>query len=264
MKGFVQHPFRVVCRGTWLAIELGISALNFLAMVTFAKGSREHNRIRWLRLSSRRLIRVFSVSLTATGSLPRSGFLVCNHLSYLDILVLATVTPCLFVAKREVKRWPVLGWFARRAGCLFVDREKRCDVVRLNKELHERLKAGLLVVLFPEGTSSDGQSVLPFKSSLLEPVASGHEPIYAGRIDYDIRDGDVRQEVCYWGDMTLVPHLMNLLSKQGIAAQITFSDIGVRRGDRKELARQLHRKILGLAPTRPICRTNDPLELKPA
>lgn len=240
-----------------------MSALAFLFLVSFARGRRNHNRTNWLQYSCRRVLKVFNVRLTASGSVPRSGFLACNHLSYLDILLLAAVAPCLFVAKRQVKSWPVLGWFARRAGCLFVDREKRIDVTRLNEELQECLDEDLLVVLFPEGTSSDGQTVLPFKSSLLEPAASRREPVFAARLAYEISDGDVRQEVCYWGDMTLVPHLINLLSKQEIRAQLGFSELAERSNDRKELARQLRHKILQLSPAVPRAFVNDShLELK--
>jgi 1-acyl-sn-glycerol-3-phosphate acyltransferase len=264
MNGFLRHPLRVSFRGLWLATELGISAFNFVWMVGLGKESRDLKRTKWLQLSSRRILRVFNVSLKTTGSLPSSGFLACNHLSYLDILVVATATPCLFVAKREVGAWPLLGWFARRAGCLFVDREKRSDVARLNQHLQQHLEAGLLLVLFPEGTSSDGQTVLPFKSSLLEPAATTQKPIFAGRIDYEIQDGNVGQEVCYWGDMTLVPHLINLLSKRKIAARLNFSDLTGHASDRKELARQLRSRILSMRPTNLASDETASLELKPA
>lgn len=79
----------------------------------------------WLQNSSRRLLRVFRIETQFTGDIPSSGLLVCNHLSYLDIVVLAAITPCVFVAKREVKKWPVFGWFARLAGTVFVHREQR-------------------------------------------------------------------------------------------------------------------------------------------
>ena len=264
MKGILRHPLRVLFRGLWLGAELGISAFNFSWMVGFGKKSRDNNRTKWLQVSSRRMLRVFNVSLGTTGDLPSAGFLACNHLSYLDILLIAAVTPCLFVAKREVGGWPLLGWFARRAGCLFVDREKRSDVARLNQKLRDHLEAGLLLVLFPEGTSSDGQTVLPFKSSLLEPAARTRTSIFAGRIDYEIPDGDVGQEVCYWGDMTLIPHLINLLSKRRIEAQIIFSELTARASDRKELARQLHSRVLSLRPTTSARDEITPLKLKPA
>jgi 1-acyl-sn-glycerol-3-phosphate acyltransferase len=167
-------------------------------------------------------------------------------LSYVDILVLSALTPSIFVAKSEVKHWPVFGWFARLGGTLFTDRARRAQVGPLAKALRTSLDQGALVVLFPEGTSSDGQNVLPFKSALLEPATNYSYPLSASLIEYQLEDGDVSEEVCYWKDMTFVPHLINLLSKRRIEASVRFSELRQRREGRKELARQLHSEVLKL------------------
>jgi len=99
-------------------------------------------------------------------------------------------------------------------------------------------------VLFPEGTSSDGQTVLPFKSSLLEPAARQTYPLSAGLIQYELVDGDVSEEVCYWKDMTLVPHLINLCGKRAVQASVHFNHLREGNADRKQLARQLHAEVL--------------------
>jgi 1-acyl-sn-glycerol-3-phosphate acyltransferase len=163
-----------------------------------------------------------------------------------DILVLASLTPAVFVAKHEVKSWPVFGWFAKLAGTLFVDRERRTRVGLTTNEIQSALDQGALVVLFPEGTSSGGETVLPFKSSLLEPATRQTNSLFAGLIQYQIEDGNVSEEVCYWKDMTLVPHLINLLSKRTIHAQVRFTQLREGSTDRKELAKQLHLEILRL------------------
>jgi 1-acyl-sn-glycerol-3-phosphate acyltransferase len=179
--------------------------------------------------------------------------LVCNHLSYLDILVLSAITPCTFVSKSEVKRWPVFGWFASLAGTLFVRRDKRSDVLRAAREIRRVMDNGALVVLFPEGTTSDGRQVLPFKTSLLES-ANGHPcAITAGSIDYALSNGDVAEEVCYWKDMTLVPHLLNLFSKSSVTAEIRFAEIEHRPESRKHLARQLYSEVVRLKANPPAC-----------
>jgi 1-acyl-sn-glycerol-3-phosphate acyltransferase len=167
-------------------------------------------------------------------------------LSYLDILILATLIPSRFVAKSGVRNWPVFGWFARLAGTIFVERNKRSQAARSVKEIEAALGEGPLVVLFPEGTSSGGETVLPFKSSLLEPVARHSHAVTAGLIAYELSDGDASEEVCYWKDMTLVPHLINLLSKRTIHASVHFTES--RRGltNRKALARKLHSEVLRL------------------
>jgi 1-acyl-sn-glycerol-3-phosphate acyltransferase len=172
--------------------------------------------------------------------------LVCNHLSYLDVLVLAALTPSRFVAKSEVRNWPVFGWFACLAGTIFVERNKRSQVARSAEEMAAALQQGSLMVLFPEGTSSGGETVLPFKSSLLEPATRNSQPVTAGLIAYDLIDGDVSEEVCYWKDMTLLPHLINLLSKSIVHAVVCFTEARQETRDRKILARQLHSEVLRL------------------
>ena len=198
----------------------------------------------WLQNSSRRLLRVFGIETQFTGDIPSSGLLVCNHLSYLDILVLSAHTPCIFVAKREVKRWPVFGWFAKLAGTVFVHREQRLQAVQTVDEIEAALQTGAVVVLFPEGTSSGGETVLPFKSSLLEPAARQTHSLTAGLLQYELGDGDVSEEVCYWKDMTLLPHLINLCSKRAVQASVHFNRVREGNADRKQLARQLHAEVL--------------------
>jgi 1-acyl-sn-glycerol-3-phosphate acyltransferase len=197
----------------------------------------------WLHQCCRRLLRVFKVQLQVNGPVPKSGLLVCNHLSYLDVLVLSASAPAIFVAKREVKCWPIFGWFARLAGTVFADRGKRMQTGKTAGEIHAVLNRGLLVVLFPEGTSSDGQTVLPFKSALLEPVAHATYNLAVGWIQYEIQDGSAREEVCYWKDMTFVPHLLNLLTKRRIFARVRLSQIEHSTNCRKEMARQLHSEV---------------------
>jgi 1-acyl-sn-glycerol-3-phosphate acyltransferase len=178
--------------------------------------------------------------------MPRSGLLVCNHLSYLDVIVLSSIRPCVFVARHDVAAWPLFGWLARAAGTIFVDRERRlasADVVDL---VREAVAGGSLVVLFPEGTSSDGSTVLPFKSALLEPAVELRCPVAAAAIEYALDDGSVADEVCYWGDMTLVPHLLNLFFKREIRSTCSFSLPRIRVGDRKEIARELREEIVSM------------------
>jgi 1-acyl-sn-glycerol-3-phosphate acyltransferase len=189
---------------------------------------------------------VFNVCLRTTGPVPTHGLLASNHLSYLDILVLGAITPAVFVAKREVRGWPILGWFAWLASTVFVRREQRSDVVRATAEIKAALDTRALVVLFPEGTSSGGDTVLPFKSALLDPATRQDLPLSVGFIHYALSDGSVADEVCYWRDMTLPPHLMNLLGKRGVSARVSFTQIQRSCADRKALAHLLHAEVMRL------------------
>ena len=246
-NAFARHPLRITGRVVWLVGEFALAALGYVGSVAFCRSdSLQSARGRWLQHACQRFLRVFNVCLRTTGPIPTRGLLVCNHLSYLDILVIGAIRPAAFVAKREVKRWPVLGWFARLAETVFVHREKRSDVARATAEIKEVLETGALVVLFPEGTSSGGDTVLPFKSALLEPATRQNLPVWAGFICYSLFDGSVAEEVCYWRDMTLVPHLINLLGKRGISAHVFFTQIQRGCGDRKELARRLHSEVMRL------------------
>jgi len=224
-----------------------LALIRFAALVAAHAGIPDRTaRGRWLQHVCRRALRVFHVHLRVTGPVPSSGLLVCNHLSYLDVLILSATTPCVFVSKCEVQHWPVFGWFASLAGTLFLHREKRSDVPRITREMRRVLDAGALVVLFPEGTTSDGREVLPFKSSLLEPATQQPHGLSAGFIEYSLNDGSVADEVCYWRDMTLLPHLLNLLGKRGLDARLCFTELREASSDRKHLARQLHSEVLRL------------------
>lgn len=225
-----------------IAGDFAVSALRHGGVLPLAE------RTRWLQRSSRRALRVFRVQVEAHGDRPATGLLVSNHLSYLDILVLATLVPAVFVAKSEIKDWPVFGWFGRLAGTLFVERTRRSDVGRMSAEIRAVLAGGHLVVLFPEGTSWNGRELLPFKSSLLEPIVGSPHPLSVAGIGYTLADGLVENDVCYWGDMTFLPHLVRLMSRKQIRAQVRFAAIGERAAGRKELARQLHAAVLQLTP----------------
>ena len=247
IQGALKHPLRVLTRAIWLAWELIVIAVLFITRVIFREGRPLlEARALWLQQGCRRVLRVCHAEVRASGQIPKSGLLVSNHLGYLDILVLSASTPCVFVAKREVKNWPIFGCFALLAGTLFADRERRLQVGELTKELRTVLDSGALVVLFPEGTSSDGKTVLPFKSSLLEPAATNPRSLAASLIEYRLEDGDAEEEVCYWKDMNFIPHLVNLLSKKRLEAFVQFTQLRNGNTHRKELARQLHAEVLKL------------------
>jgi 1-acyl-sn-glycerol-3-phosphate acyltransferase len=107
---------------------------------------------------------------------------------------------------------------------------------------------GALVVIFPEGTSSrgNGETVLPFRTSLLEPAVQNQPAISVAWLHYELADGDARDEVCYWGDHVFFPHVIRLLGRKSVRATIRFGQFQERIGDRKELARRLHAAVMEL------------------
>lgn len=247
MQGPRRHPLRVIVRLTQLAVSIGIGLVDYLFCCVFCRTDAKLTaRAAWLHRTTGRTLRYFRIETRATGPVPVQGLLVNNHLSYLDILVLSSVTPAVFVSKHDVKYWPVFGQFAVLAGTVFVDRARRFQVGQVNDEIRVALNQRALVVLFPEGTSSNGETVLPFKSPLLEPATHPEWPLTVGWIHYELDDGDAGQEVCYWGNHTFFPHMLNLLSKRRVRATVHFAQCPVRNGDRKELAQRLRAEILGL------------------
>ena len=207
-----RHPLRVVARlGRFFGI-VAVALVDFLFHCGF--GAKKNERALWLQRSSRRALRIFKFEARVSGPVPQSGLLVSNHLSYLDILTLASITPAVFVSRADVRRWPLFGWLAALAGTIFVERERRMSVGPVNREIQNALDDGALVAIFPEGTSSNGETVLPFRTSLLEPAAQGRSAISIAWLHYEIADGDARDEVCHWGGHTFVPHLIHLLGKK--------------------------------------------------
>lgn len=238
-------------RATWRAfatIFFSACALIEIAVTTLFVGRARRRGVRaeWLHRWCSFACRVLGIRLTVRGSMPRSGLLVCNHLSYLDIIALSSIRPCVFVAKRDVAAWPLFGWLARSAGTIFVDRRRRFAAGAVVDLMGNAIAAGSLVVLFPEGTSSDGSSVLPFKPALLEAAVQLNCPITAGAIDYSLQQGSVADEVCYWRDMTLVPHLLNLFTKPKIKSTLTLAAFESLVANRKRLACELRREIIRL------------------
>ncbi len=238
---------RAAGRICWVAWELAVVVGNYLFTTTLApKQSKRLARAAWLHRSSRRHLKIFGYTATVTGPIPKSGLLVSNHLSYLDILAISAATPAVFVSKAEVKRWPLFGWLAKLAGTVFIERERRTHVGQVNREIQAALAGSALVVIFPEGTSSDGETILSFRSSLLEPALAGGYEISTACLHYELPDGDAKNEVCYWGDHTFSPHLINLLGKKSIRATLRFGKFQRTTDDRKELAIQLRDAVISL------------------
>jgi len=198
------------------------------------------------RLWGKTLCAILGVRCDVDGPVPRDGvFLVAsNHVSYLDILVLASLYPSLFLAKREIASWPVFGWIARGAGTIFIDRDQAKDVVRAGRELSERLELGLPLTIFPEGRSSRGVEILPFQPSLLEPAARAGVPCWAASISYET-PGSVlppSRTICWHDNESLLTHFPRLVGLKRVVARVRFAEAPVRSIDRKVLANALWEK----------------------
>lgn len=195
----------------------------------------------WLHRWCAFALPMLGVRFEVSGDMPADGLIVSNHLSYLDIMVFSAATPVLFVSKKEVRGWPIFGLLAHLAGTRFLDRSRSSDAHRVRGEVQEALDQGCRMVVFPEGTSTNGDSVLPFKPALFEAAVGRHD-VTTAHISYTVSSGAVENDVCYWGEMTFVPHLVRLLSKKWIVARVRFGP-STRFDDRKQAALETNRQV---------------------
>ncbi len=208
-------------------------------------------RVRWrgfvFKTWSRFLLAILGIDVETVGDPPDLPFfLVANHLSYIDIPVLASHVGVVFIAKSEIASWPFVGLVCKGANTIFINREVRRDIPRVMELIHRELDLGSAIVLFPEGTSSKGDSVLPFRASLLGAPARSEMPVSYAALSYDIPEGDVpvHLAVCWWGGMPFGPHLLKLLSIRRIQAKVVFGNEQLIDRDRKLLASRLRAAIL--------------------
>lgn len=204
-------------------------------------------RSRVVRGWARGVARILRIRVTCSGPAPRPPFLlVTNHLSYLDVIVLASLVDAVFVAKREVRGWPLFGPLARAIGCIFVDRDMPRDALRAGAAIEGAVRAGNGVVLFAEGTSSDGSTVLELRPALLQWPASAGQEVHTGALSYHTGPGDppASHALCWWGDMTFLPHLARACRLGPSEARVVFGERTVSAPDRKSLAQALRAALL--------------------
>ncbi len=231
----------------------------------------------------RQVCRLLGITLVVEGTVEpdRAVLLVCNHSSWLDIPVLSALAPVSFVAKKEISSWPFVSSLARLQRTVFVDRSRRSATGDVADEITERLRGGDTIVLFAEGTSSDGNRVLPFKSSLFGAVkgrdgASATRPdngvvvqtaavVYTHRRGLPLSRAD-RSSVTWYGDMDLQTHAWSLLKSGPITVTIRVgSSVPLADfSDRKDLAlrseQEVRRAVHGILRGRPDDVTLAPVE----
>ena len=203
---------------------------------------------RWgLQAWGRGMMRACSVTVTSEGPPPPPGSLVVsNHLGYLDIPVLSSLVPMVFVAKAGLRRWPFWGFAATTGGTIFVRRSTKRDVLRVRREMGDAQGRGSSVIVFPEATSTAGDTILPLKAALLADAAAQETPVYWLTVSYRTPPGShaARDRVCWWGDIGFVPHVLGLFALKRIHCRVRFGDAPVRSGDRKAMAVELRHAML--------------------
>ena len=215
-------------------------------------------RALWLQSASRGILSSLDIHSSVQGIPPTQGLVVSNHLSYLDILIYSCVMPCAFVSKIEINKWPYFGLAARAGATIFIDRSSRASTAAVAAEMTNRLKLPIPVLLFPEGTSTDGSQLLKFHSSLFQPAVKAGAPITPAAVRYVIEGGLAERELCWYGDAPFLPHLWKALGTPGFAAQVVFGN-AASYADRREAARAAHAQVSDMRGIIPICNES-PIE----
>ncbi|HEX5803061.1 MAG TPA: lysophospholipid acyltransferase family protein [Azospira sp.] len=216
----------------------------------FVSGSR---RLRLKQRWSRQLLDILGIRLDATlGGIEPGSLIVANHISWVDIFVLNAARPVAFVAKAEVREWPLIGWLAANTDTVFLRRGSRGHAKIVNAEIDALLDAGQDVAIFPEGTTTDGTHMLGFHAALLQPAVETGRPIQPLALSYETADGKRSLAPAYAGDTTLGQCLATMLATRRIVARLRPTPPLPTPGrNRRELAQAAHAAIalkLGLPP----------------
>lgn len=247
--GGLSRRLRTLRRCFWVLTIAGLALLDF-AWRRSRKDLDLGERARWLQQYCRMLLPYLGVRWDTAGPIPTTGLIVSNHLSYLDILIYSAAVGCSFVSKAEVRAWPLFGPFAKLSGTVFVWRHSATDSARAYNELTQCLRTGHPVMLFPEGTTSDGVTILPFRSTMFQAAIDAGVPATPAMIGYEpLADGSVALDICFWGEMTALPHAMKLFSKRHIECHMRFDEPMPQGGDRKQMAKNAYRRVLSMAAT---------------
>lgn len=217
----------------------------FAALARRSRGWR-----RWIyRAWARDLCRTFGMRRARIGAIPPAPcILLSNHRGYVDIALAGAEIGAVFVSKAELRTWPVIGRMAADLGTLFVQREDKRSLPDVNLTIRAALERGERVVLFPEGTSTSGPGLLPFRAPLLEPAVSGGYPVWCMALRYRTRAGDppAHEVVCWGAGEPFLAHARRLLGLAGFEAELVLAPEPLVPADRKELAARARAQVLQL------------------
>jgi 1-acyl-sn-glycerol-3-phosphate acyltransferase len=195
----------------------------------------------YIRRWSRQLLGILHVRLKVAGSPPSSQvptLIVSNHVSWLDIWVLDSVVPVRFVAKSDIRRWPLVGFLVSGAGTIFIERGRRHDTARTNRAIVEALTRGEYVAMFPEGATTDGTAVKTFHASLFQPALGAGARVVAVALRYVNPDGKVNRDASYVDGRSLWQSVRLILAHRFVCAELTFAaTIDVSDKTRRDIAR---------------------------
>ena len=197
---------------------------------------------------SRKLLGVLNIKIVVTGKVPANDvtnvMFIANHISWVDIHALNSVRTVRFVAKSEIRHWPLIGWFAMKVNTLFTERERKQDAGRMVKVATESLKSNDCLCYFPEGTTTDGTEIKPFKSSLIQAAINANSQVWPFAISYPLPDGKPNIEMAYWGDISFFESMKMIIAQRTPVVVMDFlTPINPQEHDRRDLANITRQEI---------------------
>ena len=239
-----------VFRGGCLALHLFYGML--LAVIYPHLNQTRQRRI--VKTWSRQLLAILNISIQIEGQQPTRGeggcLIVSNHVSWLDIFVLNAIHPSRFIAKSEVRNWPIIGWLCRRSGTIFIERAMRQDAALINQRVSLLLKQGDCIGLFPEGTTTDGKQTGHFHSALIQPAIDAGIKLCPIALRYQNKDGDMEVAASFTGDTTLVQSIWQILRCPHLNALLVFTPALIAaNANRRVLARTAQAAIAQVLQT---------------
>jgi 1-acyl-sn-glycerol-3-phosphate acyltransferase len=243
-------PLRV-CRWTRVTLHVVQGLLTVGVVFPLVGSPRRQGMIAgW----SRHLLRLLRVEARIHGlpggGLPDQILIVANHVSWLDIFVLNALQPSRFIAKAELDRWPLVRHLMIASGTLFIDRRRRRDTREVNRQVAEAIAAGDVIVVFPEGTTTDGRDVLPFHGSLLQPIVDIGGQVQPISIRYFGPDGHLSDVPAYIGDQTFAQSFWQVTGARTLTVELHIgTPLPARERHRRDLSRAAEaaiRKALAL------------------
>ncbi|MGW7238149.1 lysophospholipid acyltransferase family protein [Streptomyces sp. NPDC054804] len=216
-----------------------VVALLLVAIVLLPLGGRIPTE--WVRRFSRLVVRAAGVRVRTTGSAPGTGgvLLVANHISWLDIPLLAAVRPSRMLAKKEIREWPVAGALVAGAGALFIDRDRLRALPDTVGRISGALREGAAVVAFPEGSTWCGRAQGRFRRAVFQAALDAGTPVQPVRLHYRLEAGEASTVPAYVGQDTLLASLWRVVSTRGLVAEVDIRPLipAGRHPDRRTLAR---------------------------
>lgn len=251
VRGRPLLPSMSTLRALWKVLRGLLHVLRGLWIITrhFPRLGLEA-REEQVQVWSLQFLALWGIHLRVLGQPVRSGpaLLVANHISWLDILVIHAARYCRFVSKSDIRAWPLVGTLATAAGTLYIERSRRKDALRMVRDMAQAMLDGDVVAVFPEGTTSDGQALLPFHANLIQAAITAEAPVQPMSLKFvDARSGKLTLAPCYIGDDTLLGSIWRTLKAPPIIAVVHFGEAQSANGrERRQWSADLRESVIAL------------------